>query len=239
LGKYNRFSQNKSLDSTLGGDSKLKKIPKEVSMKGKIDFKKEYKFLFTASAKQPQVVEVPAFKYLMVDGKGDPNTVPEFSEKIQALYSLAYTMKFMLKQAGATAVEYVVPPLSGLWCAEDITAFREGRKNEYLWTLMIMQPDAITPELLEKAKAKAAAKKKAPPSAGQVRLGVLQEGLAVQILHIGPYSSEGPTIARLHDFMKENGYTFNGRHHEIYLGDPRRCAPEKLKTIIRQPVKKV
>jgi hypothetical protein len=207
-------------------------------MKGKIDFKKEYKFLFSASAKEGQKVEVPAFKYLMIDGKGDPNTVPEFSEKIQALYGLAYTMKFMLK-LGPQALDFVVPPLSGLWCAEDITAFREGRKNEYLWTLMIMQPDAVTPELLEKAKAKVAAKKEAPPSAGQVRLDVLKEGPAVQILHIGSYSTEGPTIARLHDFMKENGYTFNGRHHEIYLGDPRRCAPEKLKTIIRQPVKKV
>jgi hypothetical protein len=208
-------------------------------MKGKIDFKKEYKFLFAASAKQPQVVEVPPFKYLMVDGTGDPNTAPEFAEKIQALYGLAYTMKFMLKQDGYGAVEYVVPPLSGLWCAEDITAFHEGRKNEYLWTLMIMQPDAVTPELLEKAKTKVATKKEAAPSAGQVRLDVLREGPAVQILHIGSYSTEGPTIARLHDFMKENGYTFNGRHHEIYLGDPRRCQPEKLKTIIRQPVKKV
>jgi hypothetical protein len=105
--------------------------------------------------------------------------------------------------------------------------------------LMILQPDAVTPELLEKAKAKLAAKKKVPPFATQVRVDVLHEGLAVQMLHIGPYSAEGPTIARLHDFMKKNGYTFNGRHHEIYLGDPRRCQPEKLKTIIRQPVKKI
>jgi len=206
-------------------------------MKEKIDFKREYKFLFSAAAKEPQKVDVPDFKYLMIDGQGDPNTVPEFSTKIQALYGLAYTMKFMLKQ-GSPAVDFVVPPLSGLWCAEDITAFHANRKHEWRWTLMILQPDAVTPELLEKAKAKVAAKKEAPPSAGQVRLAVLQEGLAVQILHIGPYSTEGPTIARLHDFMKENGYTFNGRHHEIYLGDPRRSQPEKLKTIIRQPVKK-
>jgi len=204
---------------------------------GKFDFKKEYKFLFSASAKQPQLVEVPAFKYLMIDGKGDPNTVPEFAEKIQALYGLAYTMKFMLK-LGSPAVDFVVPPLSGLWCAEDITAFREGRKEEWRWTLLILQPEAVTPELLEKAKAKLAAKKPAPFTA-QVQLNVLHEGAAVQILHIGPYSAEGPTIARLHDFMKENGYTFNGKHHEIYLGDPRRCEPEKLKTIIRQPVRKI
>jgi hypothetical protein len=207
-------------------------------MKGKTDFKKEYKFLFTASAKQPQVLEVPDLKYLMVDGSGDPNTAPGFSEKIQALYGLAYTMKFMLKKAGAAAVEYVVPPLSGLWCAEDITAFSAGRRDEWRWTLMILQPDAVTPELLEKAKAKLAAKKPAALFAGQARLDVLHEGTAVQILHIGSYSAEGPTIARLHDFMEENGYTFNGRHHEIYLGDPRRGQPEKLKTIIRQPVKK-
>jgi hypothetical protein len=206
-------------------------------MKGKIDFKKEYKFLFSASAKEAQTVQVPEFKYLMIDGRGDPNTVPDFSEKIQALYGLAYTMKFMLKQ-GPPAQDFVVAPLAGLWCAEDITAFHEGRKDEYQWTLMIMQPDAVTPELLEKAQAKLAAKKPAAPFTGQVRLEVLHEGPAAQILHVGPYSAEGPTITRLHDFMKENGYTFNGRHHEIYLGDPRRCQPEKLKTIIRQPVRK-
>jgi len=206
-------------------------------MKGKIDFKKEYKFLFSATARAAQTVEVPEFKYLMIDGKGDPNTAPEFPAKIQALYGLAYTMKFMLKQSDP-AIDFVVAPLSGLWCAEDITAFREGRKHEWEWTLMILQPDAVTPEQLEKAKAKLAAKKEAPACAGQVRLELLREGAAVQILHIGSYSSEGPTIARLHDFMKENGYTFNGRHHEIYLGDPRRSQPEKLKTIIRQPVKK-
>jgi hypothetical protein len=207
-------------------------------MKGKIDFKKEYKFLFSASARQPQLVDVPEFKYLMIDGTGDPNTAPEFAEKIQVLYGLAYTMKFMLKQ-GSQAVDFVVPPLSGLWCAEDISAFNEGRKDEWLWTLMIMQPDAVTPELLAKSKAKLAAKKPGLLSADRARLEMLHEGAAVQILHIGPYSAEGPVIARLHDFMKENGYTFNGRHHEIYLGDPRRCQPEKLKTIIRQPVKKV
>jgi len=206
-------------------------------MKGKLDFKKEYKFLFSTSAKEVQKVHVPEFKYLMIDGQGDPNTVPEFPAKIQALYGLAYTMKFMLKQSDP-AVDFVVAPLSGLWCAEDIAAYREGRKEEWLWTLMILQPDAVTPELLEKAKVKLAAKKDAPSCAGQVRLELLHEGAAVQILHIGSYSSEGPTIARLHDFMKENGYTFNGRHHEIYLGDPRRSQPEKLKTIIRQPVKK-
>jgi hypothetical protein len=206
-------------------------------MKGKIDFKKEYKFLFTAAAKEAQKVEVPAFKYLMIDGKGDPNTVPEFAEKIQALYGLAYTMKFMLKQ-GRPAVDFVVAPLSGLWCAEDITAFSEGRKDEFLWTLMILQHDAVTPELLEAAKAKLAAKKPAP-FAGEVRLDTLHEGPAVQILHMGPYSAERPAIARLHDFMKENGYTFNGRHHEIYLSDPRRGRPDKLKTIIRQPVRNI
>jgi hypothetical protein len=207
-------------------------------MKGKIDFKKEYKFLFAATAKRPQLVEVPEFKYLMIDGRGDPSSVPEFAEKIQALYGLAYTMKFMLKQDRQAAIDFVVPPLSGLWCADDITAFQSGRKNEWQWTLMILQPDAVTLELLEKAKAKLAAKKPTPFIA-QVELKLLHEGSAVQILHIGPYSAEGPTIGRLHDFMKEQGYTFNGRHHEIYLGDPRRCQPEKLKTIIRQPVRKI
>jgi hypothetical protein len=207
-------------------------------MKGKFDFKTEYTFLFSATAGAVQTVQVPEFKYLMIDGRGDPNTVSEFPEKIQALYGLAYTMKFMLKKDGAAAGDYVVPPLSGLWCAEDIAAFRDGRKHEWQWTLMILQPDTVIPELLQKAKAKVEAKEPRPPFAHEVRLDVLREGLAAQTLHRGPYSSEGPTIARLHDFMTENGYTFNGRHHEIYLGDPRRSRPDKLKTIIRQPVRK-
>jgi hypothetical protein len=207
-------------------------------MKGKIDFKREHTFLFSATAGAARTVQVPDFKYLMIDGKGDPNTAPEFAEKVQTLYSLAYTMKFMLKKGGAAAVDYVVPPLSGLWCAEDIAAFRDGRKHEWEWTLMILQPDAVTPELLQMAKAKLEAKKPRPSFVHEVRLDVLREGLAAQILHCGPYSAEGPTIARLHDFMEKNGYTFNGRHHEIYLGDPRRSQPDKLKTIIRQPVKK-
>lgn len=156
-------------------------------MKEKFDFKKEYKFLFSAAVGQPQLVDVPAFKYLMIDGRGDPNTAPEFTEKIQALYGLAYSLKFMLKQ-GRPAIDFVVSPLSGLWCAEDSTAFCEGRKNEWRWTLMILQPDAVTPELLEKARVKLAAMK-ALPFAAEVKLNVLHEGAAVQILHIGPYSA--------------------------------------------------
>lgn len=207
-------------------------------MKGKFDFKKDYKFLFTASVKEPRIVEVPDFKYLMVNGQGDPNQAPEFPEKVQALYGLAFTLKFILKLDPASPFDFAVPPLSGLWHAADASAFIANRKEEWQWTLMILQPDAVTPELLEKAKVKLA-KKKPSPYIDPVYLKLHPEGMALQILHQGPYSAEGPTIVRLHDFMKKNGYTFNGRHHEIYLNDPHRSKPEKLKTIIRQPVRKI
>jgi len=180
---------------------------------------------------------VPLLKYLMIDGRGDPNTASEFQEKAQVLYGLAYTIKFMLKENPKSGCDFVVPPLSGLWHAEDMSAFHEKRMAEWIWTLMLMQPDAVTPEVLEKARAKLA-KKKPSTHIAAARLELYREGLALQVLHLGPYNAEGPTISRLHDFMKKNGYTFNGRHHEIYLNDPRRSAPEKIKTIIRQPVKK-
>ncbi len=203
----------------------------------KVDFKKEYKALFSPKAKSPEIIEVPAFKYLMVDGKGNPNESEEFGEKVGLLYGLAYTIKFMLKKDENDPFDFTVPPLSGLWCADDVTAFVENRKDEWNWTVMIMMPDRITPEIFEQAK-KTLVKKKNPPHISQARLDIYQEGLSAQIMHIGPYSEEGPTIATLHKFFEEKNYTFNGRHHEIYLGDPRRTKPEKLKTIIRQPVKK-
>lgn len=183
-------------------------------------------------------MEVPPFKYLMIDGRGDPNRSPEFQEKIQVLYGLAFTMKFMLKLDPGSPFDFAVPPFSALWHADDPSSFQAGRKEEWRWTLMILQPDPITPELLAKAKVKLAAKKPSP-FIEQANLKLLQEGTALQILHQGPYSAEEATIARLHDFLKETGYTFNGRHHEIYLNDPRRTRPEKLKTIIRQPVRKI
>jgi hypothetical protein len=203
----------------------------------KFDFKKEYKNLFSPSAKEAEIIDVPAFKYIMIDGEGDPNTAQEFQDKVQVLYGLSYTIKFMLKKDGKDPFDFAVPPLSGLWCAEDMTAFVEGRKHEWKWTLMIAMPDRVTDDVFEKGK-ETLREKKNPVFLDQARLETYEEGLCAQIMHIGPYAEEGPTIAKLHEFFQEKGYTFNGRHHEIYLGDPRRCKPEKLRTIIRQPIGK-
>jgi hypothetical protein len=203
----------------------------------KLDFKKEYKSLFTPSAKEPEIVEVPAFKYIMIDGRGDPNTSKDFQDKIQVLYGLSYTIKFMLKLDKTDPFDFTVPPLSGLWCADDITAFAEGRKHEWKWTLMILMPDRVTREVFEEGKKKLEEKKN-PTFLELANFEIYEEGLSAQITHMGPYAEEGPTIAKLHDFFHGKGYTFNGRHHEIYLSDPRKCKPEKMRTILRQPIKK-
>ncbi|MCP5051436.1 MAG: hypothetical protein GY940_29990 [bacterium] len=202
------------------------------------DVKKEYKYLYSPSAKKPEIVDVPAFKYIMVDGKGDPNTSGEFEQTVQLLYGLAYTIRFMLKKDEKEPLVFKVPPLAGLWDAEDMASFtQEGRKDEWQWTLMVLMPDRVTNDVFAQGKEELI-KKKNPPLTDRVRFDVYEEGKSAQMMHLGPYKNEGPTIATLHSFLKEQGYTFNGRHHEIYLGDPRKSDPAKLKTIIRQPIKK-
>lgn len=200
------------------------------------DVKKEYRYLFSPPAKEPEIIEVPAFKYIMLDGQGYPGTELSFQEKVQALYALAYTIKFSLKQAPKDSLNFTVPPLSGLYCADDCRSFRdESRKNEWKWTVMILMPDRITNETFEQTRNEVIKKKKLP-HLQDVVFQVYKEGLCAQVMHIGPYSEEAPTIDKLHAFFQEKGYTFNGRHHEIYLSDPRRCEPQKMKTIIRQPI---
>lgn len=201
----------------------------------KIDSKKELKHLYSASHKEPVVVDVPEMTFLMVDGEGDPNKSQEFKDAIEALYGVSYTLKFMVKK-GKTAVDYVVPPLEGLWWADDLAVFSTGEKDKWKWTVMIMQPEYVTEDLFEKA-VQQVEKKKNPPALSRIRLESYNEGLSAQVMHIGPYSEEGPTIERLHGLIKEKGYNLRGKHHEIYLSDPRRSAPEKMKTIIRQPIK--
>ena len=204
----------------------------------KLDFKKEYKSLFSPSAREPEIIQVPAFKYIMIDGRGYPGTSTDFQEKIQVLYGLSYTIKFMLKADKQDPFDFTVPPLSGLYCADDMTAFTdENRKDEWKWTLMILQPDRVTSEVFTSAKQELI-RKKNPPAIDRAYLEIYEEGLSAQVMHIGPYDQEGPTVKKLHDFFQEKGFTFNGRHHEIYIGDPRRSKPEKLKTVIRQPIKK-
>jgi hypothetical protein len=199
----------------------------------KIDYKKELKSLYTASAKQPAMIDVPALRYLRIDGAGDPNTASAYSEAVESLFSLAYTIKFAIKK-GAAAMDYGVMPLEGLWWVDDMKQFSIARKDEWQWTLMIMQPPLVTEPLVESCRAQLT-RKKALPALSKVEFVAFEEGKAAQILHVGPFSAEGPTIAKLHRFIEAQGLQLAGKHHEIYLSDIRRAAPDKWRTIIRQP----
>jgi hypothetical protein len=201
----------------------------------KIDLKKQWKQLYQPSAKNVVAVDVPLFHYLMVDGEGDPNGSQPFQEAVEALYSLSYTLKFALKK-GPRAIDYGVMPLEGLWWADDPKDFLLANKSTWKWTLMILQPEFITPVEVETACAEVR-KKKNPAGLDRVRFESLEEGPSAQILYTGTYADEAPTIQRLHDFIQASGKQWHGRHHEIYLSDPRRTAPEKRKTILRQPMR--
>lgn len=202
----------------------------------KVDFKKELDYLYKPSSKEFSIVTVPPLKYLMVDGEGDPNTSTDYAEAIEALYSVSYTLKFMSKKE--LGQDYVVPPLESLWWADDMSAFAKGHKESWKWTAMIMVPDWITKPMVKQA-IKAVSAKKENSKLGELRHESLKEGKSVQILHIGPYDKEGPMLSRMHnEFMPANNLVFNGKHHEIYMSDPRKVAPEKLRTVVRQPVMK-
>jgi len=200
----------------------------------KIDYKKQLKHLYGPSAKKVEIVNVPQMNFLMVDGEGDPNTSKSFSDAIEALYPFSYTLKFMVKK-GKMGVDYGVLPLEALWWADDMSAFSTGNKDAWKWTLMIIQPEFITLKMVEKATEEVQRKKK-PASLPFVRFEAFKEGKAAQIMHIGPFSDEGPTIEKVHSFIENNGCRRVGKHHEIYLSDIRRAAPEKWKTIVRQPL---
>jgi hypothetical protein len=217
----------------------------------KIDFKKDLRHLYQPSSKEFQWVEVPSMQYLMLDGRGDPNTAQDYQNAIEALYAVAYKMKFSSKKN--LGKDYVVPPLEGLWGSPEMVfsltgitdekawleQFKASDRDSWQWTMMIMQPDWITREIFSQSFEEVR-KGKNPVSLEKLRLESYHEGLSVQILHIGPYADEGPTLAQLHTkFLPENGYTEAGKHHEIYLSDPRKTAPEKLKTILRQPVEQI
>ena len=201
----------------------------------KYDIKKAYKQLYAPPAKDFSVVEVPKLQYLAVDGEGDPNTSAAYAQAIEALYGVAYTLKFASKRT--LGRDFVVGPLEGLWRADDPAVFLSREKQAWEWTMLISQPDWLTEELVRSA-IEEVAKKKAPPGLELVRLHTMAEGTSVQILHVGSYDDETPTLDRLHSkYMPEHGLTFNGDHHEIYLSDARRTAPARLKTILRQPVR--
>ncbi len=202
----------------------------------KIDFKKEWKHLYRPSSKDFVAVDVPPMQFLMIDGHGDPNTAQEYQEAVEALYAVAYKLKFASKKE--LGKDYVVPPLEGLWWTENMEDFSVDDKGAWDWTMMIMLPEWVSEEMFEEALPQVK-KAKNPPALPKLRLEVYAEGLAVQIMHIGSYDAEAPTIARMHAFIEEQGYEPAGKHHEVYLGDPRKVAPDKLKTVLRQPVGKV
>lgn len=199
----------------------------------KIDFKKELKELYAASAKQCALVEVPEMNFLMIDGQGDPNRSPDFQAAVEALFSVSYTLKFMVKKT--QAIDYGVMPLEGLWWCDDPQNFVAGNKEDWNWTLLIMQPSYVMKELVQQAIEKVATEKKIE-TARRLRFEAFAEGTVAQVLHVGPFSEEGPTVANLHRFIADNGYALRGKHHEIYLSDTRRAAPEKWKTVVRQGI---
>lgn len=201
----------------------------------KLDLKKELKFLYQPSAKEVAQVDVPPMNFLMVDGKGDPNHSQEFADAIMAAYSVAYTIKFMVKK-GALDIDYGVMPLEALWWADDMSKFTSADKSNWLWTAMIAQPPFVTRAMVDAAIAEVK-KKKNPAAISRLRFEAYDEGKCAQIMHIGPFSEEGPNIEKVHRFIETHGHKRYGKHHEIYLSDIRKADPAKWKTIIRQPMR--
>jgi len=200
----------------------------------KVDYKKELRTLYGGRVGELTAVQVPAMNFLMIDGHGDPNSSADYSDAIQTLYPLAYAIKFLCRQNQLE--DFGVMPLEGLWWSQDMREFATADKRNWLWTAMIMQPSVVTTELFERAVEQLAAKQN-PRLLSRVRFERYDEGRAAQVLYLGPFSGEGPTIDRLHAFIAEQGGRLETakHHHEIYLSDPRRTEPSKLKTIIRQP----
>lgn len=199
-----------------------------------LDLKKTDKQLYYPPADTPIIVDVPPMQYLMMDGSGDPNTVPRYQTALETLYGLAYGVRAISKAAGTV---FTVMPLEGLWWFENDEPVDgdENYKDQFIWTLMIRMPDHITPEMLSEARTNTAKKKPHLPL-DEVRFETLHEGKSAQIMHIGPYADEEPTIKTLHTFVADQGFALRDKHHEIYLNDPRKVAPEKIKTVIRYPI---
>jgi hypothetical protein len=201
----------------------------------KTDFKKLFKELYNPRKSYFHLVNVPPMNFLMIDGKGDPNKSVDYQDAMAALYTLSYGLKFALKSQG---YDHVVPPIEGLWWMENMEEFSFTNKDMWAWTMMIMQPEWINQEWVERVR-KNARGKKDNPFIDKVRYERFYEGLSVQFLYTGAYADEAPKISEMHKFILSNGYKSNGKHHEIYLGDPRKTSPERLQTIIRQPVKNI
>ena len=200
----------------------------------KLDFKKKNKNIYYPSDKKVSVVDIPRMNFLMIDGKGDPNTSKEYHNAMEALFPISFKTKFLSKKENNQ--DYVVMPLEGLWWVDDMQDFNIKDKGSWNWTAMIMQPEFITENLIKNA-IEDVEDKKNPVSLSKVRLEKFSERLSVQIMHIGPYgAAEAPTVEKLHDFIEKSGYKIRDKHHEIYISDVRRTKPERLKTVIRQPI---
>lgn len=199
----------------------------------KVDFKKKMKDLYNPSSKEFQIIKVPKMNFLMIDGSGDPNTSEEYKDAVGNLYTLSYAIKFITKNKNS--IDYVVMPLEGLWWADDMSRFGVEDKSNWKWTAMIMQPDFVDRTIFEEAIERVSTKKELK-NISRIRLEKFEEGMSVQILFIGPYSEEGETIRSMHSFIEDIGFKLRGKHHEIYLSDPGKTEPEKLKTILRQPL---
>ena len=201
----------------------------------KLDLKKQLAPLYRPSSRDVSEVDVPAMEFLMIDGEGDPNTSESYAAAVEALFSVAYGIKFAVKK-GPAAIDYGVMPLEGLWWSEDMSSFATGDRAAWKWTMMIMQPEVVTAELVDTVIADVA-KKKSPAALPLMRFEGFEEGLSAQIMHIGPFADEAPNIERVHAHIEESGRERFGKHHEIYLSDIRRADPAKWKTVIRQPMR--
>lgn len=201
----------------------------------KIDLRKQYKEFYKAGP-EPRLLTLPPLLYLCLDGRGDPNRSPDFGAAMQALYALAYGIKFAAKKKNPP-LDFTVMALEALWWAEDMSAFSLDKRDEWLWRSVILQPDFVTPDMLDSVRAELLKKKPEIAAAlNKAFLFTAEEGLCAQIMHTGPYSTEKPTVAALHAFIDVQGLRKRGKHHEIYLSDPRRSEAERMQTIIRQPV---
>jgi len=200
----------------------------------KVDLKKELKHLYGPSTKEVSVVDVPPMNYLMIDGEGNPNTSRDYADAIEALYAVSYTIKFKIKKMEG-GVDYAVMPLEAQWWTDDMRDFNVEDKDAWKWTAMIMQPEEYVPQELFASSKSEVEKKKGLPAIPRMRFEPFGEGLSAQIMHLGPFSEEGPAIERIHRCIEERGGELRGKHHEVYLSDFRRTKPENLKTVIRQP----
>ena len=203
-------------------------------MSAKLDYQKTFKQLYRPPL-EPVIVDVPPLNYLMLDGHGDPNTSQEYQQAVPILFQFAYALKFAVKKS--LGIDYGVLPLEGLWWVEKLDELDMIDRRNWLWTSMIMQPEHVTPELVEELRPQVL-KKSGLPAVTRVRYERYTEGCVVQMKHVGHFSTEMPNVERMHAFARSQGYQLRGKHHEIYISDFRRTAPERLQTVLRQPVEK-